>query len=83
MTINVLQNITDNCDCINTPQRPFMDDIGILVSGDIVALEKASLDLVNKYSKGRFEKIHNVNYTTQIDYAEQKKLGDKKYKLNF
>jgi len=79
--INVLQNITDNCDCLSKRQKPFMDDIGILLSGDIVGIEKASLDLVNENSQGRFEKIHNVNYRTQIGYAEQKKLGDTKYKL--
>ena len=31
-------------------------DIGILYSDDIVAIETASLDLVNKMSKGKFEK---------------------------
>ncbi|UCE07680.1 MAG: DUF362 domain-containing protein, partial [bacterium] len=48
--LNFLINITKDCDCLNQPQKPFMKDIGILASKDPVAIDKASLDLVEQYS---------------------------------
>lgn len=79
--INVLENITKNCDCINKEQKLFMDDIGILVGENIVAIDKASLDLVNKYSNGKFDKVSSVNKTAQFDYAVKKGLGSKDYEI--
>lgn len=77
--INVLENITEDCDCMGNKQEKKIEDIGILMSDDIVAIEQASLDLANKkgFSKvqSRIEKNH------QIDYAEKIELGSKKYEL--
>ena len=58
-----------------------MTDIGILYSDDIVAIDKASLDLVNSKSNGKFEKINDINKNFQVDYAYSKKMGEKKYEL--
>jgi uncharacterized protein len=75
--INALINITPGCDCMDVLQKPIMKDIGILASEDIVALEKASLDLAGKEN---FRNRGN-NPEIQINYAQKLGLGKKKYKL--
>jgi hypothetical protein len=79
--INVLQNITEECDCMGKKQEPITGDIGFLASRDPVALEQASLDLVEKQMKGGFDKINNASNSVQVDYAAQKGLGKKDYFL--
>jgi len=79
--INILEDITKGCDCHDFKQKPMMDDIGILASKDIVAIDKASLDLVNKHSNNKFDKIWDINKSTQTDYASEKRLGKKDYEL--
>lgn len=49
--INVLENITKECDCFGIIQEPIMEDIGILTGNDIVAIDKASSDLVKEGGK--------------------------------
>jgi uncharacterized protein len=75
--INALVNITERCDCVDVLQKPIMKDIGILASDDIVALEKASLDLAGKENF----KDHGNNPEIQINYAQKLGLGKKKYQL--
>ena len=45
--INFLMNITPDCDCASWSDAPIVPDIGILAGTDPVAMDKASLDLVN------------------------------------
>jgi uncharacterized Fe-S center protein len=78
--INVLENITKDCDCMGAKQEPLMDDIGILLSYDPVAIDKASFDLAEKESKGKFSEITKAD-ETQINYASEKKLGTKDYQI--
>ncbi len=79
--INVLENITKDCDCMDFEQKPIMEDQGILCGTDIVAVDKASLDLANKSSGGKFNKINAINKDKQIEFAEKLKLGTSKYNL--
>jgi hypothetical protein len=79
--INVLKNITPLCDCFSQKQKPIMDDIGVLSCTDITAIDQASLDLANKYSKNKFNKINSVNKENQIKFAQEIKLGNKEYDL--
>ncbi|MFH0978217.1 MAG: DUF362 domain-containing protein [Candidatus Woesearchaeota archaeon] len=79
--INVLEKITKECDCMGTSQKPLMPDIGILYSNDIVAIEKASLDLVNKSSNGQFDGINSADNNSQVEFAEKLGLGSSKYRL--
>jgi len=79
--INVLQNITKDCDCASHPQKPIMEDVGFVYSNDIVAVDKASLDLANANSKGKFNRINIMNKNNQISEGEKIKLGEKEYKL--
>ena len=66
---------------MGTKQKPLMIDVGIIFSDNIVATDQASLDLVNKHSKGRFERINDVDNSNQIRCAEKLKLGEKDYQL--
>ncbi|MEM0465635.1 MAG: DUF362 domain-containing protein [Candidatus Pacearchaeota archaeon] len=79
--LNFLVNITKECDCFGFSQKPIINDIGILYSEDIVSIDKASLDLVNKYSNNKFNKINDVNKDIQVNYAFLKKMGEINYEL--
>lgn len=79
--INVLENITALCDCVGKEQTPMMPDIGILYSDKIVSIEKASLDLLNKYSAGHFLEVNSIDKYKQIEVAKDLGLGDDTYFL--
>ena len=86
--IDVMNNLSVDCDCDGHPARPEMKDIGILASTDPVALDKACLDLVfnHKATPGDDEKpliqrINRQHGTHIVDYAAQIGLGSMKYKL--
>jgi len=81
--INVLANITPECDCVSGRHTPFVENIGILASTDIVALENASHDLVDKKNKSNdsFLEINRASGKNQIIYAAKIGLGNPEYKL--
>ncbi|HCJ65750.1 MAG TPA: 4Fe-4S ferredoxin [Elusimicrobia bacterium] len=81
--INFLQYITKYCDCYGRKEEPLIPDIGILVSTDPVAIDQASVDLVNKkFGKDFFRDIFpQIDWTIQLDYAEKIGLGSRKYEL--
>jgi len=79
--INVLEDITKDCDCAGKKMTPVVEDIGLLFSLDPVALEKASLDLVNEKSNNEFGRINEVDKDYKIKYAEEIGLGIKDYKI--
>ena len=77
--INVLQDITKNCDCMGREQEPIIEDIGIIAGDDIVAVEKTSLDLANKYG---FENVQkSVDKENQIKSALKLGLGKTNYEI--
>ncbi len=80
---NFLINITPDCDCWNYSDAPVTENIGILASRDIVAIDQASLDLLNERA-GRdvYRELYpNVDYARQIEYAERMGLGTREYRL--
>ncbi|MBW6513960.1 MAG: DUF362 domain-containing protein [Candidatus Syntrophosphaera sp.] len=81
--INVLANISSVCDCFSNAPRPFLPDIGILASTDLVAIEKASHDLVDKAHNcdDAFLKEISVSGKRQISYAAELGLGSTEYRL--
>ncbi len=81
--INVLANISRRCDCSTRAPVPFMDDIGILASTDIVAVENASHDLVDEAygSDDTFLKVNYVSGKNQIEYTYKLGMGNKEYNL--
>ena len=59
--INVMKNISVDCDCNGKAKEPCMKDIGILSSTDHVALDKACLDLFyNSDDPGKKELIQRI-----------------------
>ncbi len=83
--INVMCNMSVDCDCCAKAEDPCMKDIGILASLDPVALDQACVDLVyNSEDDGKthlIERIESRNGTHTIDTAEKLGVGTKKYKL--
>lgn len=80
---NIIINVSPTCDCGSHPEKPFVRNIGILVSTDIVAIEAAAHDLVDKAdgSDDAFLKANSVSGKHQIEYAEQLGMGTRNYKL--
>lgn len=83
--INVVNNLSVDCDCNSHPEEPCMKDIGILASLDPVALDEACLDLIYQSNdSGRdhlVERIERQNGRYIIPYAEQIGVGCKEYEL--
>ena len=86
--INVMNNMSIDCDCDSHPAAPQLKDMGILASTDPVALDQACLDLVFNHTnqegdtaKPLTERIQKLHGTHTVDYAEQIGLGSKKYEL--
>lgn len=83
--INVVNNLSVDCDCSSHPEEPCMKDIGILASLDPVALDEACLDLIYQSNDpGRdhlVERIERQNGRYIIPYAEQIGVGCKEYEL--
>ena len=86
--INIMNNMSVDCDCDGHPAKPELQDMGIMASLDPVAVDQACLDMVfnHKASEGDDEKpliarINRQHGTYITDYAEKIKLGSKKYKL--
>jgi len=70
-------NITRGCDCVGHNMKPFVEDLGVLASLDPVAIDKASLDLLDE-RKGR--KVIRRGRQT-LSYGESIGLGTQKYEL--
>ncbi|MBQ8379944.1 MAG: DUF362 domain-containing protein [Clostridia bacterium] len=83
--INIMCNMSVDCDCCAVAEDPCMKDIGILVSLDPVAVDKACVDLVyNSKDPGRdhlVERIESRNGTHTIDVAAELGVGTKEYEL--
>ncbi|WP_440946028.1 DUF362 domain-containing protein [Methanosarcina sp. T3] len=81
--INVMNNLSVDCDCDSSPSEPTMEDIGILASLDPVALDQACVDLVYAAPDGQdlIERIESRNGVHTLDYAEELGLGSQEYEL--
>ena len=86
--INVMNNMSVDCDCDGNPASPRLKDIGILASTDPVALDQACLDLVFNHTdaagddaKPLQERINRQHGTHITEYAEQLGLGTRKYNI--
>jgi len=80
---NFLTKITAECDCLAKDDPRIVADIGILASSDPVAIDQASCDLViEKAGKDIFTEHHSkVSWQDQLEYAEERGLGKRAYKL--
>lgn len=83
--INVMANMSVDCDCCAVAEDPCMKDIGILASIDPVALDQACVDLVyNSTDPGKnhlIERIESRNGIHTIEEAEKLKVGTRNYEL--
>lgn len=85
--ISFITDVSENCDCYDHNSEPIVPDIGILASLDPVAVDQASVDLVNKTPgriKGndKFKTLWpKVNWETQLRHAEVIGLGSRKHEL--
>lgn len=83
--INVMCNMSVDCDCCSVAEDPCMKDIGILASTDPVAIDQACIDLVKKSEdegKAHFlERVESRHGTHTIDVAEELGVGTKEYEL--
>ena len=83
--INVMKNISVDCDCDGNASAPCMKDIGILASLDPVAVDQACLDLVyNSNDSGRdklIERIESRHGVHTIEAAYELGVGNREYEL--
>ena len=83
--INVMKNMSVDCDCCAVAEDPCIKDIGVLISLDPVAIDKACVDLVYNCDDPRkehlIERIESRNGTLTIDAAAKLNVGSKEYEL--
>ncbi len=94
--LNFLTPFSPACDCYGYSDTPIVNDIGILASEDPVAIDQASVDLINQELGNRASKLPRhwengedkfralypeVDWNIQLAYAEEIGLGTKEYEL--
>ena len=83
--LNIMCNMSVDCDCCAVAEDPCMKDIGILASLDPVAIDQACIDLVNASDdpgKEHFlERVNSRHGTHTIDAADELGFGSKEYEL--
>lgn len=86
--INVMNNMSVDCDCDAHPSQPVLKDYGILASNDPVALDKACVDIIFNMtpSDGNdnaplIERINSRHGTHTIEHAETIGLGSTNYEI--
>lgn len=83
--INVMKNMSVDCDCCAVAEDPCMDDIGILISTDPIAIDQACIDLVYASNdKGRdhlIERIESRHGIHTIEAASALGYGSREYEL--
>ncbi len=83
--VNVMKNMSVDCDCCAIAEDPCMADIGILVSADPIAIDQACIDLVYASNdKGRdhlLERIESRNGIHTIEAAAARGYGSRQYEL--
>ena len=83
--INVMKNLSVDCDCCAVAEDPCMQDIGILASTDPVAIDQACIDLVyNSEDKGKehfIERVESRHGIHTIEVAEELGVGNREYDL--
>lgn len=83
--INIMCNLSVDCDCCADAEDPCMNDIGVLASTDPIAIDQACIDLIyNSTDKGRdhlLERIESRNGIHTIEAASDLGFGTREYEL--
>ncbi|MEM1677988.1 MAG: DUF362 domain-containing protein [Ignisphaera sp.] len=94
--INYIMDVVPTCDCAPWSDIPIIPDVGIMTSDDVVALEKATIDLINqapvmpnsiaekagmKPGENKFFIIHGKDPYIQVEALYRKGLGKMDYEI--
>ena len=83
--INIMVNLSVDCDCCKIAEDPCMKDIGILASTDPIAIDQACIDLIynsNDPGKNHFiERVERQNGLHTIEASYELGFGNKEYEL--
>ncbi|MCH4228876.1 MAG: DUF362 domain-containing protein [Bacilli bacterium] len=83
--INVMKNMSVDCDCCSVAEDPCLKDIGVLASIDPVAVDQACIDLVMKSNdpgKAHFmERVNSRHGIHTIEAAAELGIGSREYTL--
>ena len=80
--INFLLHITSNCDCMGGDEPVIVKDVGLLASFDPVAVDTASVELVNRQAgRDLLREKHDIDWSLQLKHGQRIGLGSMDYKL--
>lgn len=83
--INVMKNMSVDCDCCEVAEDPKVGDMGILISGDPVAIDQACLDILyasdDPGKADLIERIESRHGIHTIEIAAQHGIGSREYEL--
>lgn len=84
--VNVMMNMSVDCDCCAVAEDPCMKDIGILVSADPIAIDQACIDLVygatdDPGQKHFLERVESRHGVLTIEAAAELGYGSREYEL--
>lgn len=81
--LNVLVSMTGDCDCYNSNQPKIIPDLGILISKDPVAIDKATLDLTEAANRKSLALISypELNPMIQLEHGAKLGMGSLEYEL--
>jgi len=89
--VNFIQDVVPDCDCAAPSGQPVVQDVGIALSLDPVAVDRASLDLVDRSPiipgatsaepPDILGKLHGTSSLIQLETAERLKAGSQSYEL--
>ncbi|MBD5543365.1 MAG: DUF362 domain-containing protein [Lachnospiraceae bacterium] len=81
--INVMNNLSVDCDCDSHPAKPEMEDIGIFASLDPVALDQACVDQVYAAGDGKalIERMESRHGIHTVEHGEKIGIGTRNYEL--
>lgn len=83
--VNVMKNMSVDCDCCAVAEDPCIADIGVLVSTDPIAIDQACIDLVYSSADPKknhlIERIESRNGVHTIEAAEKLGYGTRNYDL--
>lgn len=83
--INMLVNLSVDCDCCAVAEDPCMKDIGMMISLDPLAIDQACIDMIyNSKDKGRdhfVARVERQNGLHTLEAAEEVGLGSREYEL--
>ncbi|HHC25468.1 MAG TPA: DUF362 domain-containing protein [Desulfobacterales bacterium] len=96
LNVNFITDISPACDCYSSNDAPIVRDIGVVASKDPIAIDQASVDLVNQEhglpgscletnvepGGDKFKGIYpKVDWPLQLDYAQEMGVGTREYEL--